>query len=192
MTGPRASSLGAAVPRRGNRLTAAIGTAVLKVLGWRIEGEFPNLPKMVMIGAPHTSNWDFVVGIAAGVSLRLGFTWVGKHQLFRGPFDRVFRWLGGLPVDRRSPHGVVGQLVDEFNRRSRFLLGMAPEGTRSAVTKWRTGFYYIADGASVPILPVVIDRDRKVIQLLPIVTTSGDLEADVERIRKLYADLPTA
>ncbi len=187
MTAPSASTVGPAVPRRGNWVSSALGRVVLRLLGWRLEGEFPNHAKMVMIGAPHTSNWDFVVGLAAAFSLRLGFTWVGKHQLFRWPFSVFFRWMGGMPVDRRSSHGVVGVLVDEFNRRAQFLLAVAPEGTRSAVTRWRTGFYYIANGAGVPILPVVFDRASRVISLLPTVTTTGALEADVTRIQALFA-----
>jgi 1-acyl-sn-glycerol-3-phosphate acyltransferase len=184
---PPIAPLGDAIPRRGTWLTRALGRAVLALMGWRVTGAFPNEPRLVMIGAPHTSNWDFVVALAAAFSLRLGFTWVGKHQLFRPPFAWFFRWLGGLPVDRRSPHGFVRQMVGELERRPRFLLAIAPEGTRKAVERWRTGFYHIAHGAGVAILLVTFDNARRTIHVGPAVTTGGDLDADMERILALYA-----
>jgi len=185
---PPIAPLGDAIPRRGTWLTRALGRGVLALLGWRVTGAFPNEPKLVMIGAPHTSNWDFVVALAAAFSLRLGFTWVGKHVLFRPPFGWLFRWLGGLPVDRRAPHGVVRQMVSEFGRRPRFLLAIAPEGTSKAVERWRTGFYHIARGAGVPILVVTFDNARRAIHVGPAVTPSGDLTADMDRILALYAE----
>lgn len=180
--------LGDAIPRRGNWLTAAIGGTVLAVLGWRVTGGFPNVPRMVMIGAPHTSNWDFVVALAAAFRLRLGFSWVGKHLLFRRPFDAFFRWLGGVPVDRRASHGFVGQMVDVFAARPQFLLAIAPEGTRKRVERWKTGFYHIARGAGVPIVLVSFDTARKVIHVGPSFDATGDLDADLRRILAIYAD----
>jgi 1-acyl-sn-glycerol-3-phosphate acyltransferase len=180
--------LGDAIPRRGTRLTEAFGRAVLALLGWRVTGEFPNAPKLVMIGAPHTSNWDFVVALSAAFSLRLGFSWVGKHVLFRPPFDRFFRWLGGVPVDRRSSHGFVQQMVSEFDRRQQFLLAIAPEGTRKAVTRLKTGFYHIALGAGVPILLVTFDQARKAVHVGPTLIPTGDLPGDMDRIQALYTE----
>jgi 1-acyl-sn-glycerol-3-phosphate acyltransferase len=184
---PPIAPLGEAIPRRGGWLSRALGRAVLRLLGWRVTGAFPDEPKLVMIGAPHTSNWDFVVALAAAFSLRLGFSWVGKHLLFRPPFGWFFRWLGGIPVDRRASHGFVQQMVGEFARRPRFLLAIAPEGTRKAVDRWKTGFYHIAVGAAVPILMVTFDNARKAVHVGPVVTPSGDLAADLERILALYA-----
>ncbi len=185
---PSIAPLGDAIPRRGTWVTRALGRGVLAALGWRVTGAFPNEPKLVMIGAPHTSNWDFVVALAAAFSLRLGFTWMGKHVLFRPPFGWFFRWLGGLPVDRRSSHGFVRQMVSEFDRRPRFLLAIAPEGTRKAVERWRTGFYHIAQGAGVPILLVTFDNPHKAIHVGPAVTASGDLTADMDGILARYAE----
>lgn len=185
---PPIAPFGDAIPRRGTWVTRALGRGVLAALGWRVTGAFPNEPKLVMIGAPHTSNWDFVVALAAAFSLRLGFTWMGKHVLFRPPFGWFFRWLGGLPVDRRVPHGFVRQMVREFDRRPRFLLAIAPEGTRKAVERWRTGFYHIAQGAGVPILLVTFDSAHKAIHVGPAVTASGDLTADIDRILARYAE----
>jgi 1-acyl-sn-glycerol-3-phosphate acyltransferase len=185
---PPIAPLGDAIPRRGTWVTRALGRGVLAMLGWRVTGAFPNEPKLVMIGAPHTSNWDFVVALAAAFSLRLGFTWVGKHLLFRPPFRWFFRWLGGIPVDRRASHGFVQQMVAEFDRRPQFLLAIAPEGTRKAVERWRTGFYHIAQGARVPILIVTIDNARRAIHVGPAVTLSGDITADMDRILARYAE----
>ncbi len=185
---PPIAPLGDAIPRRGTWLTRALGRSVLAVLGWRVTGVFPNEPKLVLIGAPHTSNWDFVIGLAAAFSLRLGFSWVGKHVLFRPPAHWLFRWLGGVPVDRRASHGFVQQMVAEFESRSQFLLALAPEGTRKAVARWKTGFYHIAHGARVPIVIVTFDKARKAIHVGPVVTPSGDLSADLDRILALYAE----
>lgn len=185
---PPIAPLGPAIPRRGSRLSAAIGRGILRARGWRLTGAFPDAPKLVMIGAPHTSNWDFVVALAAAFALRLGFSWVGKHVLFRPPFGWFFRWLGGIPVDRRAPHGFVGQMVAEFDRRQQFLLAIAPEGTRKAVARWKTGFYHIAVGAGVPIVLVTFDNARKAIHVGPTVGPAGDLDADLERILALYAE----
>lgn len=180
--------LGDAIPRRGGWLSRTLGHVVLRLLGWRVTGAFPNEPRLVMIGAPHTSNWDFVVALAAAFSLRLGFSWVGKHLLFRPPFGWFFRWLGGIPVDRRASHGFVQQMVGEFERRPRFLLAIAPEGTRKAVARWKTGFYHIAVGAGVPVLMVTFDSARKAVHVGPWLTPRGDLGADLERILGLYAE----
>ena len=185
---PPIAPLSDAIPRRGTWLSRACGRGVLALLGWRVTGAFPDEPKIVMIGAPHTSNWDFVVALAAAFSLRLGFSWVGKHLLFRPPVRWFFRWLGGIPVDRRASHGFVQQMVDEFERRTQFLLAIAPEGTRKAVDRWKTGFYHIAVGARVPILVVTFDNARKTIHIGPTLTPSGDLAADMDRILGLYTE----
>ena len=103
--------LGASVPRRGSAPLRAAGRALLAAMGWRVEGEIPDLPKFVIAVAPHTSNWDFVVGMGAMFALDLRLSFLGKHTLFRGPYAPLLRWLGGIPVDRGSPHGVVGEAV---------------------------------------------------------------------------------
>jgi 1-acyl-sn-glycerol-3-phosphate acyltransferase len=175
-----------ALPRRGNLASRTIARTVLAVLGWRIQGALPNVARMVLIGAPHTSNWDFVIGIATAWALSVRVTWFGKQELFRRPFSVFFRWLGGIPVDRHVSTGFVEQTVAALQSRERFMLAIAPEGTRRAVTKWRTGFYYIAMGTQVPIVLVTFDRARRLMHLGPALTPSGDLEADLARIRALY------
>lgn len=179
-------TLGEALPARGNGVSRGFGRAVLKILGWDLEGEIPNLPKCVIIGAPHTSNWDFVLAIAAMMALGLDARWLGKHTIFRPPFGRLMRWLGGVPVDRNARHGVVDQTLAAFVHRERFVLGVAPEGTRKRVDRWKTGFYHVAQGAGVPIVPAYFDYARKVLGFGPPFDVSGDLEADMKRFRAFY------
>jgi 1-acyl-sn-glycerol-3-phosphate acyltransferase len=185
MAGP----LGDALPTRGNRVSRGLARLLLFLLGWRIRGALPNLTSMVLIGAPHTSNWDFVVAMATAYALGVRVSWVGKRELFHPPLGVLFRWLGGVPVDRSASSGFVEQMVAEFQRRGQFLLAVAPEGTRRAVTKWRTGFYYIAAGAGVPIVLVTFDRARRLLHLGPALSPGGDLEADLATIRSLFAGI---
>lgn len=175
--------IGEAVPKRGGKMIRRITRKILELLGWRYEGEFPNEPKMVLIGAPHTSNWDFFLAMAIMFSLGIRMSWLAKHTFVGGPMGPILRWLGGIPVDRRSSHGLVDQIVDAYRQRDKLLLAISPEGTRSRVHRWKTGFYYIALGAGVPIMPVVADYGRKVVGLRELIWPTGDLEADMERIK---------
>jgi 1-acyl-sn-glycerol-3-phosphate acyltransferase len=166
-----------------------IGRGVLHVMGWRIEGNIPDLPKLVIIAAPHTSNWDFVVGIAAKFALRLKVLWLGKDSLFRWPLGALMRSLGGLPVDRSSPNAVVNQMVDSFARHESLVLALAPEGTRKRVDRWRTGFYHIAHGAGVPIVPVALNWGERAIQIGQPFTTTGNLETDIAALQHRFASV---
>lgn len=183
----RVPSLGPHVPRRGNALTAALGRLVLRAMGWRIEGELPDLPKFVIIGAPHTSNWDFIVAMATMFALGLRASWLGKHTLFEGLFGWYFRWLGGIPVRRDRSEGVVEDTVEAFRSRESLVVGISPEGTRKAVSQWKRGFYHIASGAGVPILPVALDYSRKAIVFLPPFHPTPDAEADLGALQALYS-----
>lgn len=185
-TSPPGMGSGDRLPRRGNRLSRALARLVLAALGWRIAGGLPNVPRMVLIGAPHTSNWDFVIGIATAWALNVRVAWLGKQELFRRPFGPLFRWLDGIPVDRSVSSGLVGQTVAVLRGRERFMLALSPEGTRKAVSRWKTGFYHIAMGTDAPIVLVTFDRARRVIHLGPAVTPGGDLDADLVRIRALF------
>lgn len=178
--------LGDAVPRRGSWLTRGLGKTVLSALGWRFEVHLADIPKFVVIVAPHTSSWDFVIGIAASLALELRTTWIGKHTLFRWPFRRFFRWLGGIPVDRSSRQGVVETVIDLFASREAMIFGLSPEGTRKKVDTWKTGFYHIAHGAGVPIVPAYLDYERRIIGTGKILHPSGDLESDIEILRSVY------
>ncbi len=175
-----------AVPQRSDPLSRAFGRVVLRLLGWRITGEVPDRPKFVVIVAPHRSNWDFVVGLAVRFALGIDASWIGKHTLFRGPWAGLLRRWGGIPVDRRSPHDTVATVVDLFAKSDRMVLAVAPEGTRKRGSEWKTGFWHIAHGADVPILPIAFDWTDRTVRLMPIVHPR-DLEQDMRNIRALYA-----
>jgi 1-acyl-sn-glycerol-3-phosphate acyltransferase len=166
-----------------------VGRTYLRLAGWHIEGVFPAEPKYVVIVAPHTSNWDFLIGVAVVFSLELRASWLGKHSLFKAPFKGFLRWLGGIPVDRRTSHGVVGECVEAFAAAPALMLGLAPEGTRKGVSQWKSGFYQIASKAGVPILPVGFDFRDHVIRLMPLFQPCGDLELDLPRIQALFKDV---
>jgi 1-acyl-sn-glycerol-3-phosphate acyltransferase len=180
-------ALGAEVPRRGNRAIVAIGRLMLGAMGWRIEGEIPNLRKFVIAVAPHTSNWDFLVGMAAMFALDLRLTFIGKHTLFAGPLAPFLRWMGGVPVDRSSPHGVVGESVRAFEAVERRVLAIAPQGTRKPVPQFKTGFLHIARGAGVPILLASLDYARRTVTLGPLVVPGPDVEAERLKIEAHFA-----
>lgn len=179
-------ALGEKVPRRGNSATRFLGRLVLRWLGWRIEGDVPDVPRCVAIVAPHTSNWDFVIGIAALLALGLRGRWLGKHSVFRPSLRGLLLWGGGIPVDRGNPEGVVEQAVASLREVEPFFLALAPEGTRKRVDRWKTGFYRIAHGAGVPIWPVSLDYRTRVFRLHPLFLPTGDFEADVRCLRRLY------
>jgi len=178
------------VPRRGNRVTRWLGRVLLRLLRWEFAGEFPNLPKMVLIVAPHSSNWDFLVGVAVMFALGFDANFIGKQELFRGPVGVLMRWLGGIPVDRRSPQGFVDQMRETLNRRDRVILVITPEGTRKPVTEWKTGFHRIAHAAGIPIGPVYFDNVTRRVGFFPVMTPTGDADRDIAALRARYAGLP--
>ncbi|KAA3664378.1 MAG: acyltransferase [Chloroflexi bacterium] len=153
--------LGKLTPSRGNRLSRAFGQTILRVTGWKLEGNIPNIPKAVYVGAPHTSNWDFPIALTYLVATGIRMSWMGKHTFVNGFLKPFWLHMGGIPIDRRAAHGVVGEMVMQFNKHSELLLGLAPEGTRSKVERWKMGFYHIAKGAGVPIVPILLDYGRK-------------------------------
>lgn len=182
----RVPDLPPSLPRRGNALTRALGRALLALAGWRIEGAIPDRAKLVAIVAPHTSNWDFVLGIAAVFALGLRVRFLGKHSLFRPPLGWLMRWLGGTPVVRETPQGAVAAAVEMMAREPRVLLGLAPAGTRTRGAPWRSGFYHIAVVGQAPILPVAFDYGRKAVRLFPLLEPGGNYEADLARLQALY------
>ena len=175
------------LPVRKNALMRFVGGAILKLMGWKINGPFPSVPKAVVIAAPHTSNWDFIIGIAAKFQLQLQIHWLGKDTLFRRPFAWLFQWLGGTPVRRSTPEGVVEQTVNLFKRHDQYLLGLSPEGTRKKVDQWKTGFYHIARGAGVPIVPVAFDYARKTILIGEPFLPSESMELHFAALRNFYS-----
>ena len=173
--------------RRYARWLAALGRGWLRLAGWRVEGEFPNLERCVVAVAPHSSNWDFVHGIAVVFALGLRVSFVAKHTLFRGPLGGFLRWCGGLPVDRSQPHGMVEGIVAAFDRAEPLWVAITPEGTRKRVPRFKTGFYRIALAAGVPILPVAFNYRRRAVIPLPVCSAQQPIERGVEDLEKLFA-----
>ena len=176
----------ASYTRRGGVITRALGRLSLRLSGWRLEGAFPDVPKLVIAVAPHTSNWDFVIGVLALWALDIKISFLGKHTLFRGWFGRWMRSIGGVPVDRSQSHGVVNQTVAAFNRIDRMVLAVAPEGTRQLDKGFKTGFLHIAHAAKVPVLLAYFDFSRKVVGFGPLFEPSGDIEKDMKQVLDFY------
>ncbi len=159
----------------------------LRCRGWQLRGDFPDVPRLVLIAAPHSSWWDGYWGLIFKVALGADVAFMGKAELFRGPLGLLLRKLGGIPVERAAAHGVVEQMVARFAAARQLWLGMAPEGTRKRVTQWRSGFWHIAHEADVPIFPVAFDYPSRSIVLGPLFHTSADMAADMVRLRNWYA-----
>jgi 1-acyl-sn-glycerol-3-phosphate acyltransferase len=170
-------------------LLRGLAFSFLKVFGWRLEGRLPDVDKLVVIAAPHTSNWDLPVLLSLAFALRAKACWLGKHTLFRRPFGFLFRWMGGIPVYRSASKNMVAQSVEMFRNSEKLILTIPPEGTRSKVSYWKTGFYYIALGAGTPIAMAFIDYKRKATGVGPTLYPTGNIEADMEVIRNFYANV---
>lgn len=178
--------VGDQIHRRGNFITGAIARLFMLASGWRFTGTLPNLRKFVIIVAPHTSNWDFPIGVQAMFALGIRGTFLGKDTLFKPPFGFIFRWLGGVPVDRKSSHNVVDQTIAYFHKRDQMILALSPEGTRKRIDRWRTGFYWVAVGAKLPIVPVAFDfpNKRYIIHEPQVMTGSPDV--DIPHLRSFF------
>ncbi|MDQ6647347.1 MAG: 1-acyl-sn-glycerol-3-phosphate acyltransferase [Pseudomonadota bacterium] len=160
---------------------------VLRLCGWSFVGQFPDVPRAVLIAAPHSSWWDGVWGLLLKVGIGADVKFMGKQELFRGPLGGVLRGVGGMPIDRSGARGVVEQMVDEFAHRDAFWLGIAPEGTRKAVKRWKSGFWHIAHDAGVPLVTAWFNYPDKTIGVGPLFHTSDDMDADLARLREFYA-----
>lgn len=165
----------------------AIFRLIFWLTGWKIEGRFPDIKKYIAAVAPHTSNWDFVVGVMARSILHLEKAkFLGKDSLFKPPFGWFFRWLGGYPVDRSKKSDMTEQVAAYFHSHDEFILAMAPEGTRKKVEKLRTGFYYIAKKANVPIVPCGFDFEKKKIIIGAPMYPTDDIECDFAMLKNFY------
>ncbi len=167
-----------------------LARTIMRLLGWRVEGKLPDLPKFVLIGAPHSSNWDFVLFLGVILSLRANVRYMGKAELFVFPIGWLFRYFGGYPVDRKKSTGLVGQMVEAVKNADKFILTIAPEGTRHYVSDWKRGFYHIAKGAEVPIVMAQLDGKHKTVHILkePFYPTD-DIEADMKAIKGYFEDV---
>jgi len=176
-----------------NKLLYWLAKFLFRIFGWRAEGELPDIPKYVII-TTHTSNWDLIVGLTFWSIISYGFfkvkfSWMGKAEVFRGPLGPFLKRVGGIPIDRGARHHVVEQVIQAFRSRENLVMVIAPEGTRKKATHWKTGFYYIAQGAQVPIVFGFIDYKRKAAGLGPAMTPAGDIQADMEIIRDFYSNI---
>lgn len=160
---------------------------LLRRCGWQVRGKFPDLPKLVLIAAPHSSWWDGVWGLLVKVAVGADISFMGKRELFRGPLGWLLRHLGGIPIERSAAHGVVEQMAAKFAAAPKLWLGIAPEGTRKRVAKWKSGFWHIARDARVPIFPIAFDYATRSIVLGPPLEPSDDLESDLAKLRAWYA-----
>ncbi|HRD89809.1 MAG TPA: 1-acyl-sn-glycerol-3-phosphate acyltransferase [Accumulibacter sp.] len=172
-----------------NTLLRAFSVSFLRLTGWTVEGSLPfGASKSVLIAAPHTSNWDLPYTLMVAFALRLNIYWMGKAQIFRPPFRGLMMWLGGIPVQRETANNLVAASAAAITKADGPLqLIVPPEGTRSKVRQWKTGFYYIAVSAQVPIVLAYMDYDKKISGLGAIFQPSGDIDADMAAIRAFYA-----
>ena len=167
-------------------LLRGISLILLKILGWKTSGELPWKVKYVIVVAPHTSNWDLFYGIILAFALKLDARYIVKKELFRGPFSLLMTCLGAIPIDRSLSHHIVKQMTSKFNEREKFVLALAPEGTRNRKDCWKSGFYNIALNAHVPIVLAFIDYASKTGGAGPLIYPTGDLEKDMSIIRNFY------
>jgi 1-acyl-sn-glycerol-3-phosphate acyltransferase len=172
-----------------NTVLRLLSVGFLRLTGWKIQGSLPpDGGKSVLIAAPHTSNWDLPYTLMVAFSLRLHIYWMGKAQIFRPPFRGLMMWLGGIPVNREQASNLVAASVEAIRQADGPLqLVVPPEGTRSQTRYWKTGFYYIAVGAQVPIIMAYMDYEKKISGLGPVFQPTGDIEADMVRIKAFYA-----
>lgn len=179
--------LGRLVPRRGGKLTPIIASYLLKIAGWRTVGHIPDIPQAVVLALPHTSNVDGIYAIPSLFALDLKISIMGKHTLFKVPvLAQLLNWIGVIPIDRDNKGSVLQANIDKFKTGEPLFLGLSPEGTREYTKKWKTGFYYLALGANVPILPVALDYKTKEIRFLSLIHPTGDIEADLPKICTQY------
>ncbi len=163
-----------------------MGRAWLGFFGWKVEGPAPAVPKAVVVAYPHTSNWDFPFALAVAYYHGVDIRWLGKKQMFNAAFGWFFRWLGGVPVDRSKSTGLVDSVVETIRAYDELLVVVPPEGTRGQSGRWKSGFYWIAVKAEVPIVLSFLDYSRKVGGIGTTFVPTGDLDADFERIRDFY------
>ncbi|MBU6198140.1 MAG: lysophospholipid acyltransferase family protein [Xanthomonadaceae bacterium] len=174
------------MPQYAPSLTGALCRYLYLRSGWRVAGEPPDMPKLVAIAAPHSSNWDVIWGLLVKLGLRLDVRFIGKREAFFWPLGPVLRGFGGIPIDRRHAQNVVREMAELFAANERLWLAIAPEGTRKKVKEWKSGFWRIARAANVPILPVYFHYPEKTIGFGQLIYPSDDLDADMARIREFY------
>jgi len=177
------------VPRRHRGFLQRVGRLGMRLMRWRVEGQFPDLPKFVIIVGPHTSNWDFFAGLFCDLALDLEAGFLAKHTIFVGPFGSWLKSLGGIPVVRSASHNVVSEVAAEFVRRDRMVLAITPEGTRKKVEAWKSGYWHIARAAGVPIVPVGLDFARRAAVIGQLRYPTESLEQDEAVFKGFFAGI---
>jgi len=165
----------------------ALAKFMLKLLGWKVVGNFRNdVQKKLLIGAPHTSNWDFPLGILVRTAINAPVKYIGKPSLFKPPLSWIMYPLGGLPVVQKEGQSFVQNVIDMFNDTDNLTILIAPEGQRKKIKNFKTGFYHIANGAKIPILPMILDFGKKEFRFLDLVYTNGDVKKEITQIESLF------
>lgn len=174
--------------KRSGYFKLILGKLWLKIWGWELKADQPPPGNFVLLCAPHTSNWDFGYLLAFMFIRRIKVSWMGKHTIFKKPFGGFMKWLGGIPIDRRSTHGVVDQLADYFKENENLIIAIAPEGTRHKTDHWKSGFYHIANKAQVPLLLGYLDYPNKIVGTGPSFIPTGNIAKDMDVLRDFYKD----
>jgi len=179
-------SLGEALPKRGNRFSKWLGRILMRLLRWRVEGEVAQSGKLLFVMAPHTSWWDFSNNFGVMLALGINVHWFIAIGYTRGIIGRLLRYFGAVQVDRSRHHDMVAHMVSEYRQRDKFLLAIFPEGTRKPVPKWKTGFWYIAKQAEVPVQLVSFDYQKRAAIFGPVFELSDDIDQDIKRMRDYF------
>lgn len=181
------ATIGDNVPRRGNPAIAKAAQKFMKTLGWDIVGDIPNVKKCVLLAVPHTSNFDGLYAIPTLLALDVDIKLMGKKELFQVPvLGKFLKWAGVIAIDRQKKGSTLQASIDRFNSEDKLWLGIAPEGTRDYTEQWKTGFYHLAVGAGVPILPIAMDYKTQQVRFLPLFYPMGDIDADLPKIYDYY------
>jgi 1-acyl-sn-glycerol-3-phosphate acyltransferase len=170
-------------------LSRKLAHLFLRLSGWRVTGKIPEHRRIIVVTGPHTSNWDFVYGLTAALAMNMDIHWLGKNTLFNQPLTRVMYWLGGIPIDRSNPQGIAQEVADTIRDAVDMALIITPEGTRSKVSKMKTGFVRIASMSDSVMLITTLDYPEKIINLGEVMTPSGDPGADVKHIQNCFAQV---
>lgn len=171
------------------RLAPFLARMSLKIIGWKVEYQLPQSKKYILIAAPHTSNWDLVIMLLVAIVCGIRLNWVAKDTLFKGLFGSYLRWLGGIPVNRRSQSNFTQQVIDVFNASDERIIVIAPEATRGKAEKWKSGFYYIAKGANIPVAMGFLDYEKKIGGIGPSFRPTENIERDIALIREFYKNI---
>ncbi|KGK00939.1 1-acyl-sn-glycerol-3-phosphate acyltransferase [Thalassotalea sp. ND16A] len=174
------------IPKTEGVFTKWLGEKLLRLSGWQIKGNFPNEKKLILAVAPHTSNWDFVIGVIVKLALGVKLNFLGKDSIFIWPFKIWLKALGGIAIDRKSAHGVVGQMVEKFAKQEQLILVIAPEGTRSKVIEWKSGFLHIAKQGKIPVLPVQFDFINKQVVFYQPRLITAEISAELRHFKQIF------